>query len=59
MQRLKGYTAGEVIGRHFSIFYTPEERSAGLPDFGLAEAARLGRYNAPVFLTSIGSCART
>ncbi|MBS0362922.1 MAG: PAS domain S-box protein [Proteobacteria bacterium] len=38
-QRFKGYAAREVIGRHFSVFYTDEDRAAGLP----AEALRLAR----------------
>jgi PAS domain S-box-containing protein len=29
--RLKGYAASEIIGRHFSIFYTPEDIAAGKP----------------------------
>ncbi len=31
-QRIKGYTAAEIIGRHFSVFYTPEDREAGVPE---------------------------
>lgn len=42
-QRIKGYTAEEVIGQHFSIFYTPEERELGRPERNLADAARQGR----------------
>lgn len=42
-ERIKGYRADEVIGRHFSIFYTPEERAAGEPEQALAIAARDGR----------------
>ncbi len=30
-ERLKGYTRDQAIGRHFSIFYTPEDRREGLP----------------------------
>ena len=30
-QRIKGYTADEIIGHHFSLFYTKKERLAGLP----------------------------
>ncbi len=29
--RIKGYTPEEIIGRHFSVFYTPEDRDAGEP----------------------------
>src|SRR5437868_8436815 len=43
-ERIKGYRGDEVIGRHFSIFYTEEDRSAGLPQRGLATAARVGRF---------------
>ena len=31
-QRTKGYTPEEIIGQHFSIFYTPEDRAAGKPE---------------------------
>jgi len=43
-QRLKGYQAGEIIGRHLSAFYLPEDREAGLPQRGLDTAARTGRF---------------
>ncbi|MDQ2689018.1 MAG: PAS domain-containing sensor histidine kinase [Chloroflexota bacterium] len=43
-QRIKGYTAEEVIGQHFSIFYTPEEREAGRPMSILGWAAEYGRF---------------
>ncbi len=42
-QRLKGYTAQEVLGKPFSIFYTEEERKAGIPQEELAKATREGR----------------
>ncbi|BCM90973.1 aerobic respiration control sensor protein ArcB [Abditibacteriota bacterium] len=42
-QRLKGYRADEIIGQHFSRFYTPEDADAGKPQRGLEIAARLGR----------------
>jgi PAS domain S-box-containing protein len=45
-ERLKGYTADEVVGRHFSKFYTKEDRAAGLPARVLETAAREGRYEA-------------
>ena len=38
-QRLNGYSADEVIGNHFSVFYPPEERRAGVPQQLLARAA--------------------
>ena len=30
-RRFKGYEAGEIIGQHFSRFYTPEDREIGMP----------------------------
>ena len=43
-ERIKGYSADEIIGQHFSIFYTPEDRAAGLPAQALATALREGRF---------------
>ncbi|QJI39984.1 PAS domain S-box protein [Pseudomonas sp. ADAK2] len=43
-QRIKGYRPEEVIGRHFSMFYTPEDREAGEPQQALETAAREGRF---------------
>jgi PAS domain S-box-containing protein len=43
VQRLKGYTAAEIIGQHFSRFYTPEDVASGLPQRLLDLAARTGR----------------
>ncbi len=45
-QRIKGYTADEVIRQHFSRFYTEEDRAAGLPARVLETAAREGKYEA-------------
>jgi PAS domain S-box-containing protein len=45
-ERLKGYTPNEILGQHFSRFYTKEERAAGKPAIVLATAAREGRYEA-------------
>jgi PAS domain S-box-containing protein len=45
-ERLKGYRADEILGQHFSRFYTREDRAAGLPAIVLATAAREGRYEA-------------
>jgi len=42
-QRFKGYEAGEIIGRHFSVFYPPEDVAAGKPERELAIAATEGR----------------
>lgn len=43
-ERLKGYTAGEVLGRDFSMFFLPEAVEAGVPAQELEAAARDGRY---------------
>nr|WP_180204664.1 PAS domain-containing sensor histidine kinase [Pseudomonas sp. SbOxS1]NYU04658.1 PAS domain S-box protein [Pseudomonas sp. SbOxS1] len=43
-QRIKGYLPEEVIGRHFSMFYTPEDQAAGLPNRALETAKREGRF---------------
>jgi PAS domain S-box-containing protein len=43
-ERIKGYTAKEVIGKHFSTFYTPEALARGWPAYELQEAARVGRF---------------
>ncbi|HEX5724038.1 MAG TPA: PAS domain-containing sensor histidine kinase [Longimicrobiaceae bacterium] len=42
-ERIKGYTPQEIIGRHFSIFYPPEDVAAGKPAWELEEAVREGR----------------
>lgn len=43
-QRIKGYTAAEIVGQHFSVFYTPEDREGGRPEWVLANAAQAGRF---------------
>jgi PAS domain S-box-containing protein len=43
-ERLKGYAAKDIIGQHFSIFYTPADRSAGKPENGLKKALNEGRF---------------
>lgn len=43
-QRMKGYTAEEIVGKHFSVFFTPEEVAAGKPAHELEVAAREGRF---------------
>ena len=45
-QRFKGYTPEEIIGEHFSQFYTPEERQQDIPRIALETAAREGRFEA-------------
>jgi PAS domain S-box-containing protein len=43
-QRLKGYTASEIIGRHFSSFYPPEDVARGKTSWELEVAEREGRF---------------
>lgn len=43
-ERLKGYTAEEIIGQHFSRFYPPEQVERGHPQYELEVAAAEGRY---------------
>ena len=45
-ERFKGYSELEILGRHFSCFYTPEDIEAGLPDRALATAEREGHFDA-------------
>lgn len=45
-ERIKGYAASEIIGQHFSRFYTEEDRRNGLPEKALATAAAEGRFEA-------------
>ncbi|MCI0756102.1 hybrid sensor histidine kinase/response regulator [Teichococcus vastitatis] len=45
-ERIKGYTADEIIGEHFSRFYTEEDRAAGVPGNVLVTAATAGRFRA-------------
>jgi PAS domain S-box-containing protein len=45
-ERIKGYRADEIIGRHFSVFYRLEDREDGLPERILTTAARDGRVEA-------------
>jgi PAS domain S-box-containing protein len=43
-ERLKGYRADEIVGRHFSCFYATADREAGRPDTDLAITAAEGRW---------------
>jgi PAS domain S-box-containing protein len=45
-RRIKGYEDHEVVGTHFSRFYTDEDRATGLPRHALAQAAGTGRFEA-------------
>jgi PAS domain S-box-containing protein len=42
-ERIKGYKAEEIIGRHFCCFYTPEDREEGKPEKTLSNAAEKGQ----------------
>src|SRR5690606_2951667 len=43
-ERIKGYAASEVLGRNFSMFYTPEDIEGRVPELALRTAAEEGRY---------------
>lgn len=45
-QRFKGYSADEIIGQHFSRFYTEEDRATGLPARALRQASESGKFQA-------------
>lgn len=45
-ERIKGYLPDEIVGDHFSRFYAPEDRDAGVPARALQTARDTGRYEA-------------
>jgi PAS domain S-box-containing protein len=45
-ERLKRYSADEIIGEHFSVFFSREDQDAALPARAIATAAREGRFEA-------------
>lgn len=45
-QRIKGYSAPEIIGKHFGIFYETQDRDAGAPQRALETALRDGKFEA-------------
>jgi PAS domain S-box-containing protein len=45
-ERIKGYRAAEIIGEHFSVFYSSKDREDGLPSRALTIAAQDGRFEA-------------
>jgi PAS domain S-box-containing protein len=45
-QRFKGYAPDEIIGQHFSRFYTPEDIETKLPAFALERATTEGKFEA-------------
>jgi len=48
-ERIKGYTAAEIIGRHLSTFYTEEDRNNGAPARALQIAEEQGKFEAEVW----------
>jgi formate hydrogenlyase transcriptional activator len=42
-ERMKGYTTEEIVGRHFSCFYLPEDVASGKPERALKVASETGR----------------
>jgi len=49
-ERIKGYTADEVVGRHFRIFLPEEVRATDMADQALIAAARDGQFEADAWL---------
>jgi PAS domain S-box-containing protein len=45
-RRIHGYAADEIVGQHFSRFYTPEDRAAGAPARSLLTAINEGKFEA-------------
>ena len=45
-RRIKGYDAVDVVGQHFGMFYSPEDREAGMPARALATAREHGKFEA-------------
>ncbi|WP_054887288.1 EAL domain-containing protein [Pseudomonas sp. NBRC 111130] len=43
-QRAKGYRAEEIVGQHYSLFYSEDQRTAGLPEQNLEQARSSGRF---------------
>src|SRR5262249_58552586 len=43
-QKVIGYATQEIVGKHFSIFYRPDERRAGVPSRALELAGQKGRH---------------
>ena len=48
-EHIKGYAADEIVGKHFSIFYSEEDRLAGAPQKALATAAREGGFETEAY----------
>ena len=54
-ERIKGYAANEIVGEHFSRFYTEEDRIAGVPEAALGAGRRRPAASPP----KPGACAKT
>ena len=54
-ERTKGYEAEEILGKHFSVFYTEEDRAAELPKAILETVRREGRFEIVVDGKSVGT----
>lgn len=50
-QRIQGYEANEVIGEHFSLFYSPEDRRTGKPEQALEAAREMGHSEDELWLS--------
>jgi PAS domain S-box-containing protein len=67
-EKIMGYTAEEIIGKHFGIFYRPDERRAGEPHRALELAVQMGKHEVegwrvrkngtPLFVTGSVSAVR-
>jgi len=42
-EKIKQYTAAEIIGKNFSVFYLPEDKATGLPEKLITQATQTGR----------------
>ncbi|ACU58868.1 PAS domain-containing sensor histidine kinase [Chitinophaga pinensis] len=42
-EKIKGYHESEIVGRHFSVFYLPEDRKRQLPEQLISEAMKTGK----------------
>jgi PAS domain S-box-containing protein len=59
-ERIKGYAAQEIVGKHFSQFYTPEDREAEKPNQALETALREGRFESEGWrVRKDGTCFRS
>jgi PAS domain S-box-containing protein len=43
-EKIKGYSRGEILGEHFSVFYTAKDRARGKPERDLSTARSEGRF---------------